>query len=165
MNTKIFLLSKKMYLLVLMTIITICSINAEEVILKSGTQIPLALQGTINCKNVSNGSIINFKCQKDIKVNNSVVIRAGEMAKGQVTRIKKNGIFGREGEIEIKVTSITAIDGTEVYLSSSSLYDEGKNKLVVSLLFCWFIKGGKAEIPAETQCIASVASNTNITIK
>lgn len=86
------------------------------------------------------------------------------MAKGQVSRVKKNGILGKAGEIEIKVTSITAVDGSEVYLSSSSLYDDGKDKLLLSLFLCFLIKGGEGEIPAGTQCLASVAGNTVVTI-
>lgn len=140
------------------------SSNGKEVTLKSGTQIPLELQGTVSSKNVSNGSLINFRCIKDIVVNEGVVIRAGELAKGQVTRIKKNGILGRAGEIEIKVISIAAVDGTDVYLSSSSLYDDGKDKLLLSLFLCFLIKGGDGEIPAGTSCLANVAGNTVVSV-
>lgn len=140
------------------------TMDAKDVTIKSGTQIPLELQGTVSSQNVSNGSIINFRCTRDIKVGNDVVIRAGEMAKGQVSRVKKNGILGKNGEIEIRVTSIAAVDGTEVYLSSSSLYDDGKDKLILSLFLCFLIKGGNGEIPAGTQCIASVAGNTVVAV-
>lgn len=139
-------------------------VEAKDVTIKSGTQVPLELQGTISSKNVSNGSIINFKCTRDIKVGDDIVIRSGEMAKGQVTRVKKNGILGKNGEIEVRVTSIAAVDGTEVYLSSSSLYDDGKDNLVLSLFLCFLIKGGSAEIPAGTQCLASVSGDAVVTI-
>ena len=48
--------------------------------------------------------------------------------------------------------------------------EEGKDKLVVSViggllcLFPFFIKGGKAEMPAGTQLQATVLSDTEITI-
>ena len=140
------------------------TMEAKDVTIKSGTQVPLELQGTVSSKNVSNGSIINFRCTRDIKVGNDVVIRAGEMAKGQVSRVKKNGILGKNGEIEVRVTSIMAVDGTEVYLSSNSLYDDGKDKVLLSLFLCFLIKGGEGEIPAGTQCLASVAGNTVVSV-
>jgi hypothetical protein len=84
--------------------------------------------------------------------------------------IKKNGVFGQEGALEINVRSVTAVDGTNVYLSASNLSDEGDNKLVLSLvvtLFCLlgiFIKGGSAEILAGTTCNAMVGSNVEINL-
>lgn len=149
MNKNCLILGKRFVVLLFVLFLSFCKAEAKDVTLKSGTQIPLELQGTITSKNVSNGSIINFKCTKDIIVNKEVVIRAGEIAKGQVSRVKKNGILGKAGEIEIKVNSIVAVDGTEVYLSSSSLYDDGKDKLLLSLFLCFLIKGGNGEIPQE----------------
>ncbi len=164
MNKNFLILGKRLAMLIIVLLLSFCKTEAKEITLKSGTQVPLELQGTVTSKNVSNGSIINFKCTRDIIVNKEIVIRAGEIAKGQVTRIKKNGILGKAGEIEIKVNSIVAVDGTEVYLSSSSLYDDGKDKLLLSLFLCFLIKGGNGEIPAGTQCLASVAGNTVIVI-
>lgn len=157
-------LGKRLAFTLVVMLVSLCNVEAKDVVLKSGTQVPLELQGTVNSKNVSNGSIINFRCTRDIKVGKDLVIRAGEIAKGQVTRVKKNGILGKAGEIEIKVNSIMAVDGTEVYLSSSSLYDDGKDKLLLSLFLCFLIKGGNGEVPAGTQSLASVAGNTTITI-
>ncbi len=164
MKRKMFFNFKSLVVAALMFTAPLFKAEAKDVTIKSGTQVPLELQGSITSKNVSNGSIINFKCTRDIKVGKDIVIRAGEMAKGQVSRVKKNGILGKAGEIEIKVTSITAVDGSEVYLSSSSLYDDGKDKLLLSLFLCFLIKGGDGEIPAGTQCLASVAGNTVVTI-
>lgn len=149
---------------VLLLAASVFKAEAEEVTIKSGTPIPLLLEQTITSKNVASGTIINFKCTRDIVVDGKVAIRAGEMAKGQVSHVKKNGILGRAGEIEIRVTSISAVDGSEVYLTANSLYDDGKSKLVLSLFLCFFIKGSNGEIPAGTQCVANVSSNTVVNI-
>lgn len=89
MNKNCLILGKRFVVLLFVLFLSFCKAEAKDVTLKSGTQIPLELQGTITSKNVSNGSIINFKCTKDIIVNKEVVIRAGEIAKGQVSRVKK----------------------------------------------------------------------------
>ena len=106
----------------------------------------------------------------DIKVNGKTVVAAGSVAQGQVTKAKKNGLFGTAGELSITVKSVRAVDGSMIYLSNSNLNDEGSDKLVVSIvvtLFCLFgflIKGGKAEIPAGTQCQAIVMSDVEVNV-
>lgn len=143
---------------------------AGEVILKAGTSIPLELVSTITSKNISSGSIIDFRVLSDVKADGKIVVPAGSLAKGQVSRVKKNSMFGGAGELEVAVRSVTAVDGTNIFLSSSSLSDEGDSRVVISVvlfLVCllgFLIKGGSAEIPAGTQCTATVGSNTSIAI-
>ena len=75
-----------------------------------------------------------------------------------------------EGELTVTIRSVKAVDGTMVYLSGSSLSDEGGNKLALSIvlticcLFGFLIKGGKAEIPAGTQIQGTVTSNIEINL-
>lgn len=145
--------------------------SASNIVLKSGTTIPLELVNTITSKTASAGQMIDFRVVQDITVDGKTVIPAGSIAKGQVSRIKKNGLLGAAGELEIIIRSVTAIDGTNVYLSGCNLNDEGGNKLALSIVltvFCLFgflIKGGSAEIVAGTQCLSTVASNVDINIK
>jgi hypothetical protein len=143
---------------------------AGEVILTAGTPIPLELATTITSKSVASGTIIDFRVLSDVKVDGKIVVPAGSLAKGQVSRVKKNSMFGGAGELDVAVKSVTAVDGTNIFLSASSLSDEGDSKVVISVVlfvFCLFgflIKGGSAEIPAGTQCTATVGSNTSIAI-
>lgn len=143
---------------------------SETVILKSGTVIPLELMTSLSGNEVRNGQIIDFRVVGDIKVNGKTVVAAGSVAQGQVTKAKKNGLFGTAGELSITVKSVRTVDGSMIYLSNSNLNDEGSDKLVVSIvvtLFCLFgflIKGGKAEIPAGTQCQAIVMSDVEVNV-
>ena len=140
------------------------------VVLKAGTVIPLELVKTITSKTARSGQLVDFRVTSDGKVDGKTVVAAGSIAQGQIVRAKKNGLLGAEGELEIAVKSIKAVDGTSVYLSSSNLADEGSNKVVLSVvvtLCCLFgnlIKGGQAEIPAGTQVQGMVVSNTDINV-
>lgn len=142
----------------------------EVVVLKAGTSIPMDLMTSLSGNNTRNGQIIDFRVTSDVKVNGKTVITAGSVAQGQVVKSKKNGLFGTAGELEVAVKSVRAVDGTMIYLSGSSLSDEGSDKLVISIvvtLFCllgFLIKGGKAEIPAGTQCSAFVMSDTEVSV-
>lgn len=137
---------------------------AKDVTLRSGTQIPMQLSTTISSKNVTVGQVVDFKVTRDIQVNGITVIPAGSLAKAQIVRAKKNGILGKEGEVQLSVNSVTAIDGTQVMLSGGTLSDEGSNKLILSLFLCFLIKGGAAELPAGMECTPSVSGNTIISV-
>lgn len=144
------------------------TLPAETVIIKSGTVIPMELMTTLSSKTARTGQMVDFRVTNDVKVNGKVVIAAGSIAQGQVVRSQKNGLMGKEGELEISVKTIRAVDGTIVYLSNNSLTDEGNGKLAISIVFtvlCLFgflIKGGNAEIPAGAQVQAFVGADTEI---
>lgn len=140
------------------------------VVLKAGTMIPMELVSTITSKTARNGQMVDFRVMSDVKVDGKTVIPAGSIAQGQIVRAKKSGLLGSEGELEISVKSVKAVDGTNIYLSSNNISDEGSNKVALSIvltlccLFGFLIKGGKAEIPAGTQVQGMVASNTEINV-
>lgn len=142
----------------------------EVVTLKAGTTIPLELVSTLSSNNVQSGQMVDFRVLNDIKVNGKTVIAVGSIAQGQITRAKKRGLMGSEGELTVTIRSVKAVDGTMVYLSGSNLSDEGGNKLALSIvlticcLFGFLIKGGKAEIPAGTQIQGTVTSNIEINL-
>lgn len=157
--------------LVMLSISPMRANTNEQVVLKAGTYIPLELVNTISSKNATSGTLVYFRVVSNVMADGKIVIPAGSTAKGQVVKIKKNGMFGKAGELEVSVRSVTAVDGSNIYLSSSSLSEEGDSKLVISIvvfLFCllgFLIKGGSAEIPAGTQCSAMVGSDTTIEVK
>lgn len=138
--------------------------TAREVVLKAGTAVPMQLVNTVTGKNAAVGQIVDFRVTSDIKVDGVTVIPANSVAKAQVVRAKKNGLFGSAGEIQLTVNSVTAVDGTQVILSGGTLSDEGKNKLVLSIFLCFLIKGRQGELPAGMACSPIVSGNTPIVV-
>ena len=144
--------------------------DGKVVVLKAGTIIPMELVTTLTSKNARSGQMVDFRVLNDVRVNGEVVIRAGSIAQGQITKAEKSGLLGSAGELEINVKSVKAVDGTTIYMTSSSLADEGSNKLALSIvltvlcLFGFLIKGGKAEIPSGTQIQSMVASDVEINL-
>lgn len=150
------------FVLLLLTISLNCL--AEDVVLKAGTAVPVKLESTISSKNAAVGQIVNFRVTAPIMVDGKTVIESGAIVTGQVVRAKKNGILGKEGELQLTINSVLAVDGTKVMLSSANLSDEGNNNLILSLFLCFLIKGGSAEIPAGMECTSIVAGATTITL-
>ncbi len=140
------------------------AVQAEDVVLKAGTAVPMQLTSTVTGKTATVGELVDFRVTQDVKVDGHVVIPAGTIAKAQVVRAQKNGVLGREGEIQVNVNSVAAIDGTQVVLSGGTLAAEGRNKLVVSWLLCFLLKGGQGELAAGMQCNPIVAGNVTVSV-
>lgn len=162
---------KPMVLLMALAMLTMSfTMPNGTVLLKAGTVIPMELISTITSKNARSGQMVDFRVMSDVKVDGKTVIAAGSIAQGQIVRAKKSGLLGSEGELEISVKTIKAVDGTNIYLSSNNVSDEGSNKVALSIvltlccLFGFLIKGGQAEIPAGIQLQGMVASNTEINV-
>ena len=142
----------------------------QVVVIKAGTVVPMELVNSLTSKNARSGQMVDFRVTSDIVVDGKVVIAAGSIAQGQITRVEKSGLLGSAGELEVTVRSVKAVDGTNVFFTSNTIGYEGRNKLAVSIvltilcLFGFLIKGGKAELPAGTQVQGMVASNVEINI-
>jgi len=145
--------------------------NAGEVVMKSGTPISLELLNTLSSSSARAGQNIDFRVLNDIVISKKIVIPQGSIAKGQVVRVKKNGLLGFEGQLEVTIRSVKAVDGSEIFLSSSNLSDEGSNKLALSIvltflcLFGFLIKGGNAVLTSGTQIYASTTNNATIEVE
>lgn len=146
--------------------------HTVPVTLNAGTAIPLELTQAINSRLVQAGQTIDFRVRSDIKVGNQVVIPAGSIAKGLVTRAEKSKGLGKEGYVEVQIKSVTAVDGQQVVLAGNNLYREGEDKQTLSIILGIFVcllfltmKGKDAEIPVGTAVDASTATNTEIDAK
>jgi hypothetical protein len=146
--------------------------HTVPVTLNAGTAIPLELTQAINSSLVQAGQTIDFRVRTDIKVGDQVVVPAGSIAKGLVTRAERAKGLGKEGYVEVQIKSVTAVDGQQVVLAGNSFYREGEDKqtlsIVLGVLVCLLfltMKGKNAEIPAGTPVDATTASNTDIEVK
>jgi hypothetical protein len=142
-----------------------------DVILTAGTPIPIETVGVLTSDGTTVGQLIDFKVRADVKVGDKVVIAAGSIAKGQVSRVQAPKAFGKEGLIEIQLKSVKSVDGQDVQLSSGRIFKEGEDKatlsIVLGIFVCilfLFMKGKNAEIPPGYQVDAIVASNITVKI-
>jgi len=147
-------------------------LRADGVVINAGTSIPLETVSTISSAAITPGQIIDFKVRYDIKVGDKVVIPAGSIAKGQVLRAQKAKGLGKEGFVEIQLKSVKAVDGQDVPLAASNVFQEGEDKqtlaivlgVVVCLLFLT-MKGKNAEVPAGYETTGTVAVATTVNVK
>ena len=140
-----------------------------SVVLKAGTNIPLETLSQITSQTVGVGQTIDFRVTRDVTAEGKVVIEAGSIAKGQVVRAKAPKGLGKPGFVEIKVTSVSAIDGQEVYLTGGNISEEGDDKSTIAIVLGVFLcilflfkKGKDSVIPAGFGFNAQVATTVNI---
>jgi len=142
---------------------------SKEVTLAAGTMVQLETLNLISSELISAGQNIDFRVSRDVKADGEVVIPAGSIARGQVQRAQHAKGIGKAGYVEVRIKSVTAIDGTEIYLAGGDLYQEGEDKqtlaIVLGVFLCILfltIKGEEAFIPAGYEVTANVGANTVI---
>lgn len=151
-------------------------VNGNPTTLRAGTPVVAESAQTYNSKNLSVGQSINVRAKFNVIVNKQTLISAGALGTATISDLKKAGIFGKPGKLELQIQSIQAVDGQQILLSGIPLTLEGKSNaalawIVSVLLFVttvfggavgFFIKGKDAEFKAGTQLNSSVASDTEI---
>ena len=146
--------------------------------LKSGTPVLLKLADTISSETVSLNQTVKLLVIRDVRVENDVLIKAGADAFAKVAKIKKKGGWGKKGELELAISSATAVDGSEVLLSAQQTsVGEGKGGTATAVgvgtaLLClplaatgFLVKGEEGVIPAGTEIKAYVDGNYQIKLK
>ncbi len=138
-------------------------------VLMEGTPVLLQTEEKLRSGHTKEGSAIRFKVARDITgPGGMVLITYGDFAHGRVTRSRRRGAFGKAGQLEFSVDSVTAVDGTTVPLRASEEMAGKDNKGVViasALLLTVltvFVHGKDVEVPAGTEFVAYVDHDTEI---
>ncbi len=163
---------KPIALLLAISVSFISFANRKDTItLKAGTMIPAKTKTMLNSANLTVGKTVDFIVSKDIVVDGKIVVEAGSSAKGQVVRVSPAKGLGKAGFVAIEMKSVTAIDGSQVYINGDNIYQEGEDKetlaLVLGLVVCILfltIKGKDAIIPQGYDVSPIVAASAEINI-
>ena len=142
-----------------------------EIIIPAGTRIELETVQSISSELIQPGEPVDFKVRADVSINGVVVVKAGTLAKGVVITSDHAKGIGKEGNVEIQVKNVQAVDGSFLPLSSNSIARKGENNAVLSIvlgvlvcLLFLLIKGKNGVIPAGTSVDAIVASNSKVVV-
>ena len=163
---------KKLIFGILASFLFVFCVNAQNTVtIKAGTVVPLQSVKQIKAADVNEGEIVDFRVINDVKVNNSVAIPKGTIAKGVVNEAKKSSLAGTKGRLVINISNIILPSGEIIYLSNTTARIYGKNRTplaVVTGLFLWpciFIPGTKAVMPEGYEIQAFVATNTDVCVE
>jgi hypothetical protein len=138
-----------------------------KLLLQEGTEIDLKFGQDLSSKTAEEGDSVELTLAQDVKVGDVVVARAGCPAVGEVTHVKKAGMMGKGGELNIRLDYLK-VGGTRVMLRGSK-GREGNDAtgatVALTVLFgpIGLIKHGKnIEIKQGTPLKAYVDSDTSL---
>ena len=132
-----------------------------------GTDVPLKFAENISSKSAAVDDTVAMILDEDIKVGDIIVARAGAKAVATVSNVRKAGMMGKGGELNIRLESMKVGD-TKVKLRGSKAR-EGDSKVgtavALTVLFgpIGLIKHGKnIEVKAGTSLKAYVADDIQL---
>jgi hypothetical protein len=154
----------------------IIMVGGKPITLRAGTPVVAEAAQTYTSKNLSVGQSINVRAKFNVVVDKHTLISAGSLGSATISDLRKGGVFGRGGRMELQVQSIQAADGQQVLLAGIPLTLEGDSKAglawtisIILFLFTivggavgFFIKGKDAEFKSGMQVNSSVASDLEI---
>lgn len=134
---------------------------SDRVVLKEGTEVPLAFSADLNSKTAVDDDTVNMTLADDLKVGDVVVVRKGAPAVATVTNAHKAGMMGKPGELSIPLEYVKSDDQRLRLRGNKGKEGEGKVGATVALTVLFgpigLIKHGKnVDIPEGTPLTAYV---------
>lgn len=172
MSTLLARLRLSPYLLLISTIWSLIGApvaQAKSLKIPGGTTVIVALASSITSDLAPPGTTVPLRVVSDVVVDGKVLIAAGAAGTASVNSSQKANYAGIPGKLTLSAVSVTAVDGNQVPLTGLT-YREGENKMVISIglalvcLLTLLIKGGPAELSANSQFTATVPGQVEVNV-
>lgn len=124
-------------------------------VLRAGTEVPLRLEESLdsNDKALREGQQIRMSVASDVRLGNLVVIPAGSPATGEITDLRRKGMWGKSGRINARVLNVRV--GDRLIRLTGTFDDKGVTGtagVVAAIAFVpiagFFMTGTSAKIPS-----------------
>jgi hypothetical protein len=92
--------------------------SVAKVILADGSDVALVFDQDLSSKTAAEGDPVTCVLAEDLKVGDVVVAKAGSKAIGEVTNVKKAGMMGKAGELNIRMDYLK-VGSTKIKLRGS----------------------------------------------
>jgi hypothetical protein len=79
-------------------------------VLRAGTEIKMVTRGELNSRRSRVGERFELEVSEDVTLNGQIVIPAGSVATGEVTRRRGKGMWGRSGILETRLLHVRVGD-------------------------------------------------------
>src|SRR5215469_1952225 len=134
---------------------------SAKLVLKEGTDVKLKFAQDLSSKTAAEDDPVNLVLDEDLKVGDVVVAKAGAKALGTVTHVKKAGMMGKAGELNMRLEYVLVGDSRMKLRGTKGKEGQGKEGTAVALTVLFgpigLIKHGKnVEIKEGTPLSAYV---------
>jgi hypothetical protein len=132
-----------------------------KLVLKEGTDVKLKFAQDLSSKTAAEDDPVNLVLDEDLKVGDVVVAKAGAKAVGTITHVKKAGMMGKAGELNMRLQYLIVGDSRMKLRGTKGKEGQGKEGAAVALTVLFgpigLIKHGKnVEIKQGTPLLAYV---------
>lgn len=118
-----------------------------KLVLKEGTDVKLKFAQDLSSKTAAEDDPVNLVLDEDLKVGDVVVAKAGAKALGTVTHVKKAGMMGKAGELNMRLEYVLVGDTRMKIRGTKGKEGQGKEGTAVALTVLFgpigLIKHGK----------------------
>lgn len=136
-------------------VMTIAPRPAGNAVLPQGTSVRLRTLTQLHSQENRTGERFDLEVAEDVMLGGVVVIPRGSPATGEITRVKRKGMWGRSGRLETRLLSVRA-NGMLIPISGTVAErgDTGTAGVVASIVVLpiagFFVTGTSAVLPVGT---------------
>ncbi|GAC1434714.1 MAG: hypothetical protein NVS1B11_04230 [Terriglobales bacterium] len=105
--------------------------KSHQLIIPSGTRVPVALKEAISTKNTHQGDAVYAQTTFPVAINDQIVIPAGTYVQGRIVRIQRGGRIKGRAEVLMHFTTLIYPNGYTVMLPGSIENAPGADKSTV----------------------------------
>lgn len=149
----------------------------KKIKLPKGKPIKIKVLDDIDTSTSQAGEKINYMVINDLIVNSTLVIPAGVRGTIEILKVEKSGKMGKEGVLKLKLSNLTAIDGSEIninvfkeseQINSSQQLAFGASILgaavlgPVGLIMGYFVEGKEESISKNTTIFVQTTKQTEV---
>ena len=132
--------------------------------LSDGTPIKLKFKQEISSKTAKPNDSVEFEVADEIRVGNTVVVAKGATAKGFVKEVKRSGMLGRKGKLDIAITEVNLVSGERISLRGNQAGGGGTAGGIIAVAaiinpLALLFKGKNVTYPIGTEVGAFVDGN------
>lgn len=136
-----------------------CAPALAEVKVPEGTEFPMRLEETLSSKSAQEGDRFTVTLTEDVKLPDGTVLKAGYRGVGEIIDARKNGMLGKTGKLNVRLTYLKVGDDRVRLRASKAAQGEHRTGTQVVTfvfvgVFAGFIKGKNVSIPKGAQIMA-----------
>jgi len=129
--------------------------SSSDAMLRAGTEVPLRLEEGLdsNNKTLREGQQFRMTVANDVRLGTAVVIPAGSQATGEITDLRRKGMWGKSGRIVARILNVRV--GDRLVRLTGTFDDKGTTGtagVVAAVAFVpiagFLMTGTSAKIPA-----------------
>ncbi|HWR42110.1 hypothetical protein [Sporomusa sp.] len=136
----------------------------QALLITKGTIIKVQAVDTISSQQKKQNDKVHFKVIEDLTIGDVTIVPANTEVAAIVTKVKKAGPWGRDGQIEVTFSEIKTMEDHALPVTGTLQLLGGKqNFLVKYSLGGIFIKGKEAVIKAGTPVNLKIKEDTQVT--